>query len=285
MEPIVYINGQYLPVSGATVSVMDRGFLLADGVYEVVPIFKGKPFHLDDHLQRLHYSLDGIGLSIAASDKDLIAILHALVDKNDPVQQQIFYLQITRGIVLKRSHTYTSYDPTIFAKLQSVEKRNFTSGVKVITFADIRWNRCDIKSINRLSNVMMAQQAMEHDAEEALILQDDILLEGATSNVFVVADGVVSTPPISHEMLAGVTRSVVMDICRSRYKMKEQVITTAQLLAADEVLLTSSSRGVVPVTQIDDMTIGSGVPGPIYQIIAADYEKHFNDMCDTIHPE
>ncbi len=273
MPEIIYLNGQYLPIDQAHISVRDRGFLFADGVYEVIGIRHGRPLQPAAHFARLQRSLAAIELSYPLKDADLMLILEQLLLHNDAADQQSFYIQITRGIESNRHHHYLDCQPTIYARLETILPKDLSHGVAAITAQDIRWQRCDIKSINRLANVLLAQQAQRAGAEEVIILHDDLVLEGATSNVLIVKDRHVITPPLSHDILGGVTRQTVMNLVSKIATCLERNITLSGLYTADEVWITSSSRGIAPVVKVDDHLIGDGQPGQMYQHIQSAYSS------------
>ena len=268
----VYLNGQFIPKQQATVSVMDRGFLLADGVYDSIPAFNGKLFHANRHLQRLRHNLKETDIKLAMSDKAIVDIFETLISKNTPETQQNIYIQVTRGSSEQREQCYGDLSPTLFIMAQAVSKTHFNHPVKAILHPDIRWNRCDIKSINRLANVLMSQAAKKQHADEALIIDNNCVLEGASSNVFIYHEHSVITPPLSHDLLGGVTREIVKNLCETRYTVKEQDISVETLLQAEEAWITSSSRGVAPITAINENALGDGKPGKHTVKIQADYQ-------------
>lgn len=273
MSEIIYLNGQYLPIEQAHISVRDRGFLFADGVYEVVSIHHGQPLQPKAHLKRLRSSLAAIELSCPLTDNDFMTIIEQLLIRNEEANQQNIYIQISRGTEKSRHHHYLDCQPTIYARLEKIIPKDLSQGTTAITAQDIRWQRCDIKSINRLANVILTQQAKRVGAEEVIILDNDMVLEGATSNVLIVKNHHLITPPLSHDILSGVTRQTAMKLAANIVPCSEQALTLSELYAADEVWITSSTRGIAPIIKIDDHTIGNGQPGPIYQQIQAEYQK------------
>lgn len=274
MSTIIYLNGEYLPIEEAKVSVMDRGFQLADGVYDAFALYNGKPWHAQGHLDRLRRGLSRIEIDFPMTDAEMLEVANKLCELNEPAEQQQFYIQVTRGVAEKRKHYYDSaYRPTVFAKLSPVIMKDLHLGVKAITVDDIRWGHCDIKGINRLANVILSQQAHRAEAEEAIIIRNNDVQEGASSNVFIVENNTVVTPPLSETLLPGITRDIVIKLCQSIAALSEETISRERLLAADEVWITSSSRGIAPVTTIDGQAIGEGRPGEIYQKAAAAYNQ------------
>lgn len=280
-EDIVYLNGSFLPVHEAHVSVMDRGFLFGDGVYEVIPVYGGRAFRLEHHLQRLDLSLQGIRLDNPLDHTHWADILSALIRHNGGGDQSI-YLQVTRGVAPKRDHAFPAgVQPTVFAMSTPLSEPGAAvqNGVAAVTVDDIRWKHCNIKAITLLPNVLMRQQALDAGAAEALLLRDGYATEGAASNLFIVHDGVVITPPKSNLLLPGITRDLAVELCHANdIPCREADISEAELRSADEVWVTSSTREVVPVTRLDDQVVGDGKPGPFWQRISALYTAYKQDF-------
>jgi D-alanine transaminase len=272
---IVYLNDNYIPIDEAKVSVMDRGFLFADGVYEVITLYKGSPFHLEQHSNRLQKSLQSIYLDFSMNLNQLSEIIDNLIKYNGSSNIDSFYIQITRGVAESRTHHHEILNPTVFAYLQPVKNKHKPEGVKLITVEDIRWHRCDIKSINRLANVIMSQQAKLAGAEDALIINNGNVHECSTSNVFIVENGKIFTPPLSHDLLGGITREVVIKLASSNLKVEE--INLKRLLNADEVWISSSTREVMAVIYVDNKQIGLGKPGKVYKNIVREYHNYINE--------
>jgi len=214
---VVYLNGQYLPVEEATVSVMDRGFLFGDGVYEVVPVFGNKLLRLEEHLTRLQNSLNRISLPNPYSHDEWLGIFSNLLEKNTGEDRAI-YLQISRGVYAKRDLSIKAgYPPTVFAMVLQVEPPDLevvSAGISVITVDDFRWGACDIKSTSLVANVMLRQQATEANVDDAILVKNGMLSEGTASNVFLVKNNVLITPPTGHKLLPGITREPVLKIAK-----------------------------------------------------------------------
>ena len=219
----VYLNGAFLPIEQACVPVTDRGFLFGDGVYEVIPAYGGKPLQLPHHLQRLQNSLDGIRLANPLSHAQWTEIFNQLLQSNrdraGPDNDQSIYLQVTRGPAPKRDHSFPAQvTPTVYVAanpLPAADPDIAARGIAAVTLDDIRWQWCDIKAITLLANVLMRQRAAEQDAAEALLIRNGLLIEGSSSNVFVVKDGVMRTPPKSPLMLPGITRDLVLELAQA----------------------------------------------------------------------
>jgi D-alanine transaminase len=261
----VYLNGQYLPLSDAKVSVMDRGFLFGDGIYEVIPAYSGKLFHFQEHMERLENSLSSIRLANPHDRAQWLEILTPLLDKN---LDQSIYLQITRGVASKRDHAFPeNVTPTVFAMGSNIVPfENLESGVKAISVDDSRWELCNVKATTLLANILLRQQAVEKGCAEAILVKDGYVTEGAASNIFAVIDGILITPPQGCEILPGITRNVILELARkNNIPYSEDIISLDALKTASEIWLTSSTREIVPVIQLDNETIANGKPGPIWQ--------------------
>ncbi len=261
---IVYLNGDYLPLPEAKVSVLDRGFLFGDGIYEVIPSYSGHLFHLDDHLQRLENSLAGIRLANPHTRLEWQAIFTPLLDAN---YDQYIYLQITRGTADKRDHAFPDNVPaTVFAMCSNiVPLASLNTGIKAISMDDTRWAFCNIKAITLLGNILHRQLAIEQGCAEALLVKDGYLVEGAASNVFAVVDGVLCTPPKTNKILSGITRDVILELAKkNNIAYREDNITFANIKAVTELWVTSSIREIVPIVELDGTVIGEGSPGPVW---------------------
>ncbi|OGI55810.1 MAG: D-amino acid aminotransferase, partial [Candidatus Muproteobacteria bacterium RBG_19FT_COMBO_61_10] len=265
--PLVYLNGDFLPPDQAKVSVFDRGFVFADGVYEVIPAYGGRLFRLPQHLTRLDNSLAGIRLSNPLAARGWQAVFTRLVDAGGGVDQSV-YLQVTRGQA-ERDHAFPKQiTPTVFAYSQALkypEPAQLAAGVGAITVPDIRWQRCDIKAIALLPNVLMRQQATEQGAAEAILIRDGLMMEGSASNIFVVLKGTLVTPPKGPFILPGVTRDLALELARAHgMACEERAVTEAELRGADELMLSSSTRELLPITRLDGGPVGNGKPGPLH---------------------
>lgn len=265
---IVYLNGQCIAADQAKISVFDRGFLFSDSVYEVIPFYAGEGFQLEQHIDRLRASLNALNIECSA---DFIDITNKLVLANKADNCSV-YLQVSRGADTKRSHQINKQlSPTIFACLNPIVN-NYAApadqvlGIKVIVCEDLRWKRCDIKSTSLLPNILVIEQAREQGAQEALLLNQGKVLEGASSNLFIVENGEIITPPSSHAILNGTTSQLVQKVAmEQRIVLKHQDISYQRLIAADEVWITSSTRGLLPVVQVDSAIISQGSKGAVWE--------------------
>lgn len=263
----VYLNGEFMAAGDAKVSVFDRGFLFGDSVYEVIPFYQGKGFRLQAHLQRLAYSLTALQIELT---EDWESLLETLVQRNGGGNLSV-YLQITRGAADDRHHQYDAgMVPTVFACCREIrdiyqDGSASVSGIRAIVTEDLRWHRCDIKTTGLLPNILVLQQAREAGADEALMIRDGLLTEGASCNLFMVESGTICTPCRSAEILGGTTRELILELAEEQGIATQEVdIDYARLLAADEVWISSSTRGVVPVIEIDGIAIANGEKGPLW---------------------
>ncbi len=274
---IVYLNGRFLPQEQAVVSVLDRGFVFGDGIYEVIPAYGGRLFRLDEHLKRLNDSLVGIHLANPMTHPQWRELLNTLVAKNGAGEQSI-YLQITRGVA-PRDHAFpANTPPTIFATsspLQPLAAALLASGAAAITLKDIRWKHCHIKAISLLPNVLLRQEALDAGAQEAILIRDGLVTEGAASNIFMVKDGVIKTPPKGPFLLPGITRDLILELAAANgVPCQECDFSHAELRQADEAWLSSASRELLPITTLDNQPVGSGQPGPIWQAMNQRYQAY-----------
>ena len=272
-DSTVYLNGEFMPLSEAKVPVLDRGFIFGDGIYEVIPVYGKRLFRLDEHLDRLNNSLDATRIPNPYPESEWKKILSQIVMKNEAEDQSI-YLQVTRGVA-KRDHAFPEkVTPTVFmmsSPLVTTTKEMFDKGVAAITLDDIRWQYCNIKAITLLPNILLRQTAMDEGAQEAILVRDGEVTEGSASNIFIVIDGVIKTPPKSSRLLPGVTRDLVVELAKdNNMQWLEANFSRTELEAADEIWLTSSMKEVMPILKLNDEPVGDGKPGTItrqmYQI-------------------
>jgi len=274
---IVYLNNEFLPVEQACVPVLDRGFIFGDGVYEVIPAYGGKLFRLDEHLQRLKNSLDAVRIPNPLSNPGWATMLNELIAQNTGEDQSL-YLQVTRGSA-QRDHAMPDDPiPTVFAMsnaLHPVSQKIREHGVAAITRDDIRWQRCHIKAISLLPNILLRQEALDNNAAEAILIRDGVATEGAASNLFAVIDGVLTTPPTGPFLLPGITRDLILELATANdIPHQEKNISSNDLQSADEIWLTSSTKEILPVTKLDDSVVANGKPGPLFQQMLALYQDY-----------
>ncbi len=266
---LAWLDGRFLPAKEARISPLDRGFLFGDGVYEVIPAYAGRLFHLEKHLKRLQYSLDAIRLKNPLGDAQWSAMLGELVTRNSGGDQAV-YLQVTRGADVGRDHAFPSGVPaTVFAMssvLPPLPEALKTEGARAMTLPDFRWQRCDIKATSLLANVLLRQQATEAGCNEAVLVRDGHATEGTSSGLFIVEAGVIVTPPKGPELLPSVTRDVVLELARAAgLTTREARIPVSSLTQAQEIWFVSSMREVYPVTELDGKPVAGGKPGPVWR--------------------
>ena len=262
-DQIVCLNGEFIPLGEAKVSVLDRGFIFGDGVYELIPVYAGEPFRMPHHLARLQRSLDGIGLRNPHTDAQWEALVRSLIGRQ-PFADQGVYFQVTRGVA-KRDHTFPKDAvPTVFMMsnpLATPSKEVVAKGVAVVTAEDNRWHRCDLKTISLLGNVLMRQLAADHDAVETVMFRDGFLTEASASNVLVVIDGTIVVPPKDNLILPGITYDATMEFAREAgIPLTVRPVPRAEALAADEMWLSSSTKEVIAVTTVDGKPFAGGNP-------------------------
>ncbi|ALG69328.1 D-amino-acid transaminase [Beggiatoa leptomitoformis] len=262
---IVYLNGEFLPLAEAKIPVLDRGFIFGDGIYEVIPVYDGQLFRIQEHLQRLENSLAKIQLINPYTRADWLRFMNVLIERNGGGSQTI-YLQVTRGVEKRQHHFPDSVTPTVLMTSSPFSAPvKVTQGYTAITRPDIRWLRCDIKSTALLGNVLLRQEAIANDAKETILIRDGYLTEGAATNVFIVIKGVVMTPPKTNFILHGITRDVLIEFLqRAGIPCQETPVSESQLRTADEIWLTSTSLEVAPVTRLDNKPVGSGQVGAVW---------------------
>lgn len=280
----VYLNGAFIAQDQATISVMDRGFLFGDGVYEVLPVYNGNIFRFEQHITRLNRSLSAITLPLNISFKDWEDLLYKLLDLNSEFgKNQSIYLQITRGYSAERNHAFPKeLKPTIFAlscPIRTLPYDQLCQGMSAITLQDTRWQLCNIKATSLLANVLLYQEALNHHCAESILIRDGTVLEGATSNVFIVSNAVIKTPPLSQFILGGVTRDLILQLAKDHHlPHEESTISEHELVAADEVWITSSTREIYPIVKINETVIKTGKPGKVWYEMINLYREYVKNI-------
>lgn len=280
-NPTVYLNGEWLALSEAKVSVLDRGFIFGDGIYEVVPAYGKKPFRLDSHLRRLQRSLAAIKIQSPYSEEKWAELFRQTIEKNEG-NDQFVYVQVTRGVA-KRDHAFPNppVAPTVFAMSTPFVRPNETlrnEGISVITLPDERWLHCDIKSVALLGNVLARQAAADRGVTESVMFRDGFLTEGSASNVWMVKDGTLHAPLKNHLVLEGVRYGLMQEIAEKLgIPVQIRRIRQAEVSQADELMITSATKEVLAVVRMDSRPVGKaeyeGKPGPIYRKIRAAYDE------------
>lgn len=272
----VYLNGALLPLADAKISVLDRGFIYGDGVYEVVPVYGRRPFRMPQHLKRLQYSLDGIRLANPHPAAQWDALILQLIERQ-PFADQAVYLQVTRGVA-KRDHAFPKdATPTVFMMSNPLvvpTREQVDRGVAVVTTQDNRWLRCDLKTTSLVGNVLMRQFAVDHDAIETVMFRDGHLTEASASNVLIVRDGVVIAPPKDNLILPGITYDATLEIARDAgVQLEVRAVPHAEAMHADEMWLSSSTKEVLAVTTVDGRPYRSGKPGPVFRRVWEAFQR------------
>lgn len=280
----VFLNGELIAADQAKVSVFDRGFLLGDGVYEVIPVYDGRCFQLKKHLERLQNSLDGVRMANPYSDAQWQSVFETLINHHGDGDQAL-YLQVTRGVA-PRDHVFPdNTTPTAFVMsnpMKAVPEQYRRQGISAITLIDTRWQKCNIKAITLLPNSLLKQQAKDAGAEEALLIRDGYLTEGSSSNAYAVIDGVIYTAPKDEKILPGITRDVVLSIAKKAgIPLVEEAVAESQLTTADELWVSSSTKEVLSITRLNGVKVGQGVPGPIWQKIDTLYQQAKDEERDN----
>ncbi|MFZ2508689.1 MAG: aminotransferase class IV [Steroidobacteraceae bacterium] len=274
-HPLVWLDGRLLPLAEARISPLDRGFLFGDSVYEVLPVYAGRAYRLDAHLERLNRSLARIRMPPVLDRAGWLAAFGALVHGNGG-GNLLLYVQVTRGIEPERNHVpRPGTHPTVLAfvsPLAAVPASTIERGVPATTAEDIRWARCDIKATSLLANVLLRWQAADAESTEAILLRGGWLTEGSTSSAHVVRSGRLLTPPQTHAILPGTTRGVLFDLAaRDGIACECRPVAEAELRGAEEIIIASAGGGIRAVTRLDDRPVGGGIPGPLFRRLYAGF--------------
>lgn len=284
--PIAYLNGQFQPLDEIRISPLDRGFLFADGIYEMIPVYNGRSFQLAGHLQRLNGCLTAIRLDTGMDPDQWEALINQLIAHNGGGDLAV-YVQVTRGAPANRDHGFpASIQPTVFAMatpLKPMAEAVSREGVAAIVREDIRWGACHLKTIALLANILARQEALDQGAAETILVREGYLTEGAASNLFLVRDQVILTPPKDHRILPGITRDLVLELAAANgVSYREQDLPASALETADEVWFTSSTKEILPVTRIDGRPVGQGIPGPLWQYLMELYQARKREVCPPV---
>lgn len=274
-DPIVYLNGALTPLSEARIPVLDRGFIFGDGVYEVIPMYRRKPFRGTQHIARLFRSLHTIGIPNPHDEAAWLALIDQVVQAND-LDDQMIYIQVTRGVA-KRAHAFPKeVTPTVFIMTNAMALPSAAAierGVACVTLEDRRWLNCQIKATSLLGNVLAAQFAAENEVTEAIQFRDGFLSEASSSNVWVVKDGRIAAPPKDNLILEGIRYGLMEELCAEQgIVLEARRIERDEVFGADELILSSASKEVLPVVTLDGKTVGAGRPGPVFARVHAAYQ-------------
>jgi D-alanine transaminase len=273
--PLIWLDGRLLPLAEARISPLDRGFLFGDAIYEVLPVYGGRAYRLDAHLERLNRSLNEIRMPQVLDRAGWLAVLGALVHGNGG-GDLLLYLQVTRGVEPERNHVpRPGARPTVLAfvsPLPAIPPSLIEHGAAAMTAADSRWARCDIKATSLLANVLLRWQAADAETSEAILLRDGWLTEGSTSSVHVVRSGRLLTPPQTYAILPGTTRGVLFDLAaREGIASERRPVAESELRGAEEIIIASAGGGIRAITTLDGAAIGGGSPGPLFRRLYAGF--------------
>lgn len=274
-DTIVYLNGDYIRLGDAKISVLDRGFIFGDGIYDVVPAYHGKPFRIDEHLGRLERSLALIDLKTGYTRQDWEKLVLDMLARVGRGRDCMVYLHVTRGAA-KRDHAFPAHStPTVFCMVtpfdRPLEARE--KGLSAISTEDLRWLMCHIKSISLLGNVLARQQAVEAGVDEVIQFRDGFMTEGSSTNIWVVKDGVLLAPPRNNLILEGIRYRLLEELAaKCGIAFEARPISAEEVAQADELMLTSATKEVLPIVQYNGHPVGAGQPGPVYQQLRARYD-------------
>lgn len=278
MPEMVHLNGELLPLEDAKIPVLDRGFIFGDGIYEVIPVYARAPLRMHEHLARMAGGLAAIRIANPHGDDEWARIIESVIAAC-PHEDQSLYIQVTRGVA-RRDQAFPNPPPrpTVLVMAWQMAKPSAEQrerGVACITQQDFRWLRCDIKSTSLLGNCLLRQAAADQGAVEAVLIRDGLVTEASTSNVFLVKDGRIATPPKDNLILPGITYDLVVELARAKgLPVEVRAIAAAELETADELWLSSSTKEVLPITRLDGRPVGNGRPGPMYARMYGIYQEY-----------
>lgn len=281
-DPRVYLNGVFGPLSEAKISVLDRGFIFGDGIYEVVPVYSGKPFRMDHHLARMARSLAKLDIAQPLDPAQWVNLVNELVAQA-PHATSMVYIQISRGVA-KRDHAFPvpAVTPTVFAMLTPMVPPNAAvreKGLRMVSIPDMRWLHCDIKSVSLLGNVLAKQAAVNAGVDEVVQFRDGHLTEGASCNIWAVIDGKLVAPLKDHHVLEGIRYGLFEELCKEVGVVYElRVVTEQETRAASELMMSSATREILSVVELDSKPVGSGVPGPVFKKLRAAYDQRIESL-------
>lgn len=277
-DPRVYLNGVFGPLSEAKISVLDRGFIFGDGIYEVVPVYGGKPFRMAHHLARMERSLAKLDIAQPLDPAQWANLIHELLAQA-PNATSMVYVQISRGVA-KRDHAFPvpAVTPTVFAMLAPMVPPTAAvreKGLRMVSMPDMRWLHCDIKSVSLLGNVLAKQAAVDAGVDEVVQFRDGRLTEGASCNIWAVIDGKLVAPLKDHHVLEGIRYGLFEELCKEVGVVYElRVVTEQETREATELMISSATREILSVVELDNKPVGSGVPGPVFKKLRAAYDAH-----------
>ena len=273
---ISYLNGEWQPIGEARISVLDRGFMFGDGVYEVIPVYGGHAFTLSRHLRRLEASLAEIKLKNPMTAADWTGLIDEAISRSGE-STALIYIQVTRGVATRRDHVYPDVPPTVLVMVYSapILERTEIRPYKLVTLEDFRWARGHIKTVSLIAAGMLKNEAISQGADDAILIREGFATESTSSNFFIVKDGVLITPPKSQLLLHGITRDVVVELARSnQLALQERYVKLAELAAADEIMITSSGHEIWPVATLNGEPVGNGAPGIMWKTLDALFQGY-----------
>lgn len=279
------LNGDIVNRAEAKVDIEDRGYVFGDGVYEVIRVYNGKMFTVKEHLERFERSSANIGIHLPYEAEQITGMLEELVEKNN-LQLGIIYMQVTRGVA-PRVHAFPDQNVTpaltAFTREMPRPLAGLANGVKTILTEDIRWLRCDIKSLNLLGNILAKQKAAEQGCYEAIQHRGQDVTEGSSSNIFIVKNGIITTHQSDNLILKGITKDVILQLCSANnIPVEERTFTLDELAAADEVFLSSTTSEVMPIVELDGKKVGNGAPGPVTRKLQELFVAEVENQCGTL---
>lgn len=275
-DSVVYLNGDYVRLGDAKISVLDRGFIFGDGIYDVVPAYSGKPFRMDGHLARLERSLAAIGIQTGRSRSDWEALVMDMITRSG-LGDCMVYIQVTRGVA-KRDHAFpNNVVPTVFCMVSPFKRPTAAlreQGLSAVGMTDIRWLRCEIKSVSLLGNVLAKQYAVDAGVDDVLQFRDGYLSEGSAANIWVAKDGVLLAPPRSNLILEGIRYGLLEELAeQAGITFNARPISQQEVDEADELMLSSATKELLPITSYNGKPVGAGKAGPVYTALRAGYDK------------
>jgi len=276
-DSIVYLNGEYVRLGDAKVSVLDRGFIFGDGIYDVVPAYRGKPFRMDGHLARLERSLKAVRIETGWSRARWETLVLDMIERCLPQGDSLVYIQVTRGVA-KRDHAFPKHaEPTIFCMVSPMRRPGpeyREQGLSVISLPDIRWLHCEIKTISLLGNVLAKQAAVDAGVDEVIQFRNGWMSEGSSCNIWVVKEGVLLAPPRDNLILEGIRYDFLAELAaQAGIPFKVRPISAAEVAEADELMLSSASKEVLPIVRYNGQPVGDGKPGQVYRVLREGYDK------------
>ncbi len=275
-DSLVYLDGEWLKLGEAKVSVLDRGFIFGDGIYEVVPAYGGRPFRMEAHLARLARSLAAVRIETGRSPADWTALVQEMLARHGG-GNTVVYLQVTRGVA-KRDHAFPAgIRPTVFCMASPFTRPDAalrSRGMSTAAMADERWLHCDIKSVSLLGNVLARQQAVDLGVDDVILFRNGWLTEASAANIWVVRNGVLLAPPADNQVLEGIRYRFLQELAESEgLPFEARPISRAEVDGADELMLTSATKEVLPITRFEGRPVGDGKPGPVYARLRAAYDR------------